>query len=517
MTTGRFLTFAGVFACLSLAPAAERVEIDTGALEGTKDAAGIRTFLGIPFAAPPVGNLRWKGPKPPEKWSGVRPATEFGPRCMQNQIYSDMIFREKGPSEDCLSLNVWTPAAKAGAGLPVMVWIFGGGFQAGGTSEPRQDGAKLATKGVVVVSMNYRLGVFGFLAHPELTKESDRNASGNYGLMDQTAALEWVKRNIREFGGDPRNVTIFGESAGSFSVSAQMASPLPRGLFHKAIGESGALLGASLPAATLARAEANGVEFAKALGANTLAEMRAKSAADVLATATKQGPGIRFSANIDGYFIPQSPLEIYAGGKQAPVPLLAGWNADEQGPGGLFGREPQTLENYKAVVEKRFGDNAPRVLAAYPAHDDASAKRAAADLAGDQFIGYATWKWIERQSALPNGPAVYRYHFEQAPPASEGGVSRGAYHSAEIEFVFGMLAESRKLPWRDEDRKVSDMMMTYWSNFARKGDPNGPGLPQWQAYNRNDSKSVMHLKVNPEVTSDDGRARYELLDSLARR
>ena len=364
--------------------------------------------------------------------------------------------------------------------------------------------------------MNYRLGVFGFLSHPELTKESDRNASGNYGLMDQTAALEWVKRNIREFGGDAANVTIFGESAGSFSVSAQMASPMARGLFHKAIGESGALLGRSLPA-TLARSEANGVEFMKALAATTLGEMRAKPATDVLAVATKLGPGIRFSSNIDGYFIPESPLDIYAHGKQAPVPLLAGWNMDEQGPGGIFGKESQTLENYKPAIEKRFGDNAAKVLAAYPADSDQTAKRAAADLAGDQFIAYSTWKWIERQSSLPNGPAVYRYHFEQAPPAPEGGVSNGAFHSSDIEFVFGMQAESRKLPWRDEDRKVSEMMMSYWSNFAKKGDPNGAGLLEWPAYNRSPSKPVMHLKANPDVTSDDNRARYELLDSLPAR
>src|SRR3954453_12514777 len=197
MTTGRLLMLSGVLGCLSLV-AADRVKVDTGLLEGTKNPAGVSSFLGIPFAAPPTGELRWKAPREPEKWTGVRQATEFGPRCMQNSIYSDMIFRDKGPSEDCLYLNIWTPAAKAGAGLPVMVWIYGGGFQAGGSSEPRQDGSKLAAKGVVVVSMNYRLGVFGFLAHPELTKESDRNASGNYGLMDQTAALEWVKRNIHE-------------------------------------------------------------------------------------------------------------------------------------------------------------------------------------------------------------------------------------------------------------------------------------------------------------------------------
>lgn len=253
------------FGCLALSVvAAGQVRTESGAVEGATSADGkIQIFKGIPFAAPPVGPLRWKEPQPVAPWQGVRKATDFGPRCMQGNVFGDMAFRDSGPSEDCLHLNVWTPKTSASAKLPVMVWIYGGGFQAGATSEGRQDGENLAHKGVVVVSMNYRLGVFGFFSHPELTKESPHHASGNYGLLDQAAALEWVHKNIAAFGGDPDNVTIFGESAGSFSVCAQMASPHSKNLIAKAIGESGAFFGRTLTAKSLADSEKAGVEFAQ--------------------------------------------------------------------------------------------------------------------------------------------------------------------------------------------------------------------------------------------------------------
>jgi para-nitrobenzyl esterase len=298
----------------------------SGQIEGSKSADGkIRIYKGIPFAAPPIGELRWKAPQPVAAWSGVRQATEFGARCMQGRPYDDMVFRDQGPNEDCLYLNVWTPAESARAKLPVMVWIYGGGYAAGATSEPRQDGEALARKGVVVVSMNYRLGIFGFFAHPELTKESGRNASGNYGLMDQTAALVWVRDNIAAFGGDPGKVTIFGESAGSLSVSAQMVSPTARGLFHRAIGESGAFFGNTMRTAMLADSEATGVKFGSSLEAQSLADLRAKPAQELLDAQLKAGRGgPRFTPNIDGYFFPELPAQIYAEGKQARVPLLAG-------------------------------------------------------------------------------------------------------------------------------------------------------------------------------------------------
>lgn len=487
--------------------AADQVRTESGTVEGSAGADGIRAFKGIPFAAPPVGTLRWKAPQPAVKWSGVRQAVEFGPRCMQAQVFSDMIFRDNGPSEDCLSLNVWTPAKSAKEKLPVMVWIFGGGFMAGGTSEPRQDGENLAKRGVVVVSMNYRLGVFGFFSHPELTKESDRRASGNYGLMDQRAALEWVKRNIAAFGGDPRNVTIFGESAGSFSVSAQMASPLSRGLFHKAIGESGAMFSATLAAKPLGETEQAGAQFGSSIGAPSLAELRAKPAAELLELARKQ-TAVRFTANIDGYFLPESPLAIFSAGKQSQVPLLAGWNADENNYRTFFAKLEPTLDNYKERARAQFGDRADEFLKLYPATTEEEVKRSASDLAGDQFIGYSTWKWMDVHARTGHSP-VWRYRFEQAPPATP---SRGAYHSAEIEFVFGALA-SKKLPWRPEDQKVSDLMMGYWSNFAKKGDPNGSGLPEWPRYDAATGWQILHISEAPSVTPDPHRKRYEFLDS----
>src|ERR1039457_4016268 len=287
------------------AQTASHVQLSTanGILEGVVSADGeVRTFKGVPYAAPPVGPLRWKAPQPAAPWTGVRKATGYGARCMQAPIYSDMIFHDSGPSEDCLYLNLWMRATPVQPKLPVMVWIYGGGFAAGATSEPRQDGGNLSKKGVVVVSMNYGLGIFGFFSHPALARESGHNAAGNYGLLDQVAALKWVKDNIADFGGDPGNVTIFGESAGSFSVSALMASPLSQGLFRRAIGESGAYFGDTLRAQLRAETEKAGVEFAKSsLGTDSIEALRAQPAADVLEAASKQGAP-RFVPNIDGYF-----------------------------------------------------------------------------------------------------------------------------------------------------------------------------------------------------------------------
>jgi para-nitrobenzyl esterase len=433
---------------------------------------------------------------------------EFGAHCMQANVFGDMNFRDKGPSEDCLYLNVWTPAASSKEQLPVMVWIYGGGFAAGATSEPRQDGENLAKKGVVVVSMNYRLNVFGFFTHAELAKESTHDASGNYGLLDQVAALQWVHRNISGFGGDPANVTIFGESAGSFSVSALMASPLSQGLFQRAIGESGAFFGSSLHLKPLAQAEEADAKFAESIGAHSLVELRAKPAAELLQAAAKQN-AVRFAPDIDGYFLPRSVREIFASGQQSHVPLLAGWNRDEGSYRGIFGKDEPTAANFIAFAHKHFGDQADEFLKLYPADSDEQSKRSAQDLAGDQFIAYSTWKWLEMQSATGNA-TLYRYEFDDAPPALANAESRGAYHSAEIEFVFGMLA-SKNLPWRTEDKELSDLMSSYWSNFAKTGDPNGTGLPAWPAYNR-DHYTVMHLDANSHATPDDHRGRYEFLD-----
>lgn len=546
MKTSIKLVFALAVVMAGSAWALEPVLTDKGLVEGKMstdsmkqnpsgtlhDTAKIRIYLGIPYAAPPVGELRWKAPQPAASWKGTFKATQFGHRPMQGQIWDDMIFYDPGPSEDCLTLNVWAPAvsdagpfikgsgttksgpqleASAQVKLPVMVWIYGGGFIAGGTSEARQHGENLARKGVVVVTFNYRLGVFGFLAHPELSKES--GGSGNYGLMDQVAALQWVKTNIAAFGGDPNNVTIFGESAGSFSVSALMASPLAKGLFQKAIGESGSLLGGKFAPKPLAAAEENGSKFAGSVGAKSLKDLRAKSAEDLLKAAWKPDP-FRFGTVEDGVFLPKSIRKIYTSGKQSRVPLLAGWNADEGGADWVL-KGAATKENFAQMAKEQFGDKAKMFLKVYAAKTEEGIKRAAADLAGDQFIGHSTWKWMELHSATARKP-IYRYQFDQALPQPEGKPSRGAYHSAEIEFVFGVL-DSKKLPWRPEDRKVSELMMDYWSNFAKTGDPNGPGLPKWPLYNSKSRFRVMHISTDPQVHPDHHRARYLFLDKAEKR
>ncbi|HEY7303602.1 MAG TPA: carboxylesterase/lipase family protein [Bryobacteraceae bacterium] len=494
--------------------AADVVKTDKGAMEGARSAdSKIRIFKGIPFAAPPVGDLRWKAPQPVASWGGVRKAVEFGPRCMQTNVFGDMVFRDKGPSEDCLYLNVWTPAKAADAHLPVMVWVYGGGFVAGATSEPRQDGENLARKGVVVVSMNYRLGIFGFLALPELAKESGHKASGNYGLLDQVAALQWVRGNIAAFGGNPDNITIFGESAGSFSVSALMASPLSKDLIHKAIGESGAFFGKTLGAKSLAESEEADAKFARqSLGTDSLAALRAKPADQLLATT--KGPGaFRFAPNIDGYFLPESVPAIYASANQAHVPLLAGWNGDEGSYHAIFQHEAPTAQNFRTWARTHYGDKTDELLKVYPASTDEQAKRSAQDLAGDQFIGFSTWKWLDMQLQTGNSP-VYRYKFEDAPPPPTDHSeteSHGAYHSAEIEFVFEALP-SKNLPWRPDDRKLSDVMSSYWANFAKKSDPNGNGLPKWPRYNKEGGYQVMHLKADSQAAPAQHMARYEFLD-----
>jgi len=501
-----------------LAALPTQIKTQSGIVEGMASPDGkVRAFEGIPFAAPPVGKFRWQAPQPVTAWDGVKKATEFGARCMQAPIYPDMVFRDPGPSEDCLYLNVWTPANSADAHLPVMVWIYGGGFQAGAASEPRQDGSKLAEKGVVVVSMNYRLGIFGFFAHPGLTKESEHHASGNYGLMDQAAAIDWVHKNIAGFGGDPNKVTIFGESAGSISVCAQMASPLSKGLIAGAIGESGSMFMLGPMTLPLEQAEQQGEKFGTAIGAADLDALRAIPAEQLLSDVQKQQMGFRFWPDLDGYFFTESPSATFAAGQQAHVPLLAGWNKDEQSSAGFFGKEAQTMENYKARMKELYGEHADEVMKLYPAATEEQMKESAGALAGDRFIAYSTWKWIDDQIQTGDKP-VYRYHFEQAPPQPEGTPSHGAYHSADIEYVFETL-DSKKLPWTEADRKLSEMMSSYWTNFAKNGDPNGKGLPKWPRDDKRDGYEVMHLVDNattsPHAAKSTVRARYELIERLA--
>jgi len=521
------LALAMAFAASGLA--ADQVRTTAGLLEGLgPSASGARAFLGIPFAAPPVGDLRWRAPQPVTPWPGVRKAVAFGPRCAQGRIYDDMVFRDE-PSEDCLYLNVWTPAKSASARLPVMVWIYGGGFQAGSASEPRQDGGRLAGKGVVVVSMNYRLGVFGFLAHPALTRESGHGASGNWALLDQIAALRWVKANVAAFGGDPGNVTIFGESAGSFAVSALMASPLARGLFHRAIGESGAFFTTdreTLAPPSLAASEELGVRFAASIGEDSLTGLRRRSAEDVLQAALKHRDGDPrrpwFSVSIDGYVLPTAPPAVFAAGEQSKVPLLAGWNADEVRDGVVLAKDRPTAASFAKQARERFGDKADAVLAVYPATSDAEALESAAALASDLFISHATWQWIEAQRKTGGSP-VYRYSFDRKIPVAPGtkvnGVPAtaddiGARHAGEIEYVFGALDSVPDVTWKAEDRQLSDLMMSYWANFARSGAPNGPGLPPWPRYAAEGGFPVMHLDAKSQAAPDTLRARYEALDAL---
>jgi para-nitrobenzyl esterase len=495
-----------------------QVTTTNGIIEGTlTNNNQIRAFKGIPFAAPPVGNLRWQPPQPAANWKGIGPAKDFGSHCIQSSGYPDMIFHDPGPSEDCLTLNVWTPANAKPGSLPVMVWIYGGGFSSGGTSESRQDGRFLATRNVVVVSMNYRLGIFGFFALPELTAESPHHSSGNYGLLDQTAALTWVKNNIAAFGGDPSNITIFGESAGSISVSAQMASPLALGLFAKAIGESGGALYGSGPATpTREFAEQRNAAFAQtAFGTSSLANLRKLSADDILkaATAKTTPPPPRFWPDIDGYFLPDSVASIYAAGKQSHVPLLAGWNADEARDRATMAKTKPTTASFAATAQSDFGDNAQKFLSLYPATTDAEAFVSAGDYAGDRFIDYSTWRWLEAQVATGNA-SVFRYRFDLGSPGDKNHKAiLGAFHSDDIEYVFGTLDSRPGAAWRPEDRKLSDQIGAYWTNFARTGDPNGPGLPLWPIY-KPEQWPVMHLDAKSEAKPDTRRDRYLFLDSV---
>ncbi len=472
-----------------------RVRVAEGALEGTVE-GDVRSFKGVPFAAPPVGDLRWREPQPAQPWKGVKMADHFGSRPMQLPLYGDMMFRSPDVSEDCLTLNVWAPPT--GKKLPVLAYSYGGGFQAGAADEKRYDGASMARRGIVAITVNYRLGVFGFLAHPELTKESPHQASGNYGLLDQAAAIRWVRRNAAAFGGDPKHITIAGESAGSYSVSAQMASPLARGLIAGAIGESGSLLpGRTAP---LADAERNGAAFGSTIGAPTLAALRAMPAAALL-DAAKNG---RFGVDVDGYFFPTSPLEIYQTGKQAHVPLLAGWNAAESGAGGVLGRDPATAENFGKALDRLYPGHGDEARRAYPAASDAAALRAATDLASDRFIGFGTWKWTDLH-AKTGRAWVFRYFYTQPRPGET------AAHSAEIEYALGNLDLNTHYAWTDDDRKTSTAIQAYFENFIKMGNPNGVGLPAWPPLQQG---SVMHLGPSPMAEPETRTARYGFLDSL---
>jgi para-nitrobenzyl esterase len=531
----------GILLTTALAASASgqnRVKTANGMVEGVSEKTSrIRAFKGIPFAAPPVGDLRWQPPQPVQDWQGVRQTNQFGPRCMQRAVFGDMGFRSNGMSEDCLYLNVWTPAKSNKEQLPVLVYFYGGGFIAGDGSEWRYDGESMATKGIVTLTVNYRLGVFGFLAHPELTKESSRRASGNYGLLDQSAALLWVQKNIAAFGGDPKKVNIAGESAGSISVSAQMASPLSKDLIAGAIGESGSLIG-TLSAVSLTAAEESGVKFANLVGASSLAALRAMPAEQLLEASGK--PGAPYPApTIDGYLFPKPPVEIFAAGEQAHVPLLVGSNSEESGYSGVLGREQPTLENYHKALQRLYGDKADEVFKFYPATTETEVIDAAQNLASDRFIGFSTWKWLDLATRTGGKPTYY-YNYARPRPAMRaemgdataglaGGVvkgsaaasappnsprppkPRGAVHSAEIEYAMGNLDSNKVYAWTPDDQKVSRVMQEYFANFIKSGNPNGPGLPTWPTF---DTGQRLTIDTETRAEGEKVRARYQFLEQF---
>ncbi len=501
----------GWSACASAFAAPPAVTTAQGQIEGKLINGGaVRAFLGLPYAAPPVGLLRWKAPQPPAAWKGVRDATKFGARCSQWQIWNDYLFLDAGPSEDCLYLNVYVPArASANSRLPVMFWIHGGGYSAGAGSEPRYTNSALPGRGVVLVTINYRLGIFGFLATEELAKEGGGSA-GNYGLMDVVAALRWVNANIAAFGGDPSNVTIFGESAGSFAVSTLMGVPSARGLFHKAIGESGAAFGRTLPTLPLRTQELRDEGWVKKLlGTRSLAQLREIPAAKLVDAESKTGPGW-YTPVIDGRFLPEGILETYGEGKQARVPLLAGWNRDERA--GTLSKG-MTAVKWKAFALEQYGADANELLSAFPGRSDAEAVRSADAYTTDQFIALGAWQWVEAHAANGRAP-VYRYRFDLPAPASEvHPEGKYAFHSDELEYVFGTLDTRRGAAWRPEDRRLSEQIIRYWTNFARSGDPNGAGLPHWPRYDA--GRMLIHLDREIAAGPDADRPQFEFQSKFA--
>lgn len=451
------------------------VRVELGLVSGSAGRnPDVRVYRGIPFAAPPLGDLRWKPPQPAATWPGIRQATQFGNACMQPPFPTNGLYGSAPPpvSEDCLNLNVWTPAKSPADRLPVMVWIHGGSFVHGAGSAIGYDGENLARHGVIVVTINYRLGIFGFLALPELAAESPHHSAGNYALMDQIAALQWVHRNIEAFGGDPSRVTIFGQSAGSTAVNILMASPQAHDLFARAIGESGGSFG---PMRSLAGAEKQGEQFATRAGVthDVLQSLRAKSADDLLKATTDDD----IDATVDGWILPQSVYEIFAEGKQNDAPLIVGSNANEAA---RFGppKGYVTPEEFTADAQKRFGPLSAEFLKAYPpgaTNDDATAAYFASARDGDFAWDMRIWA---RMSVTTGHRRAYRYYFSRVPPGP--GSRLGACHAAELAYVF------QNYPFRifyqDVDKQLGETISTYWANFARTGDPNGGDGVRWPVY-----------------------------------
>lgn len=510
---------------------AVQITVENGVIEGNYDTkSGVQTYFGVPFAKPPVGDLRWKAPQPLENWVGVKETKQFGPRPMQKNVFGDMASRSNGVSEDCLYLNVWTSAKRNTKDLPVLVYFYGGGNVAGDASEPRYDGETLAKKGIVVVTCNYRLNVFGNFAHPELSAEAPYKASGNYGYLDQLAALKWVQKNIAQFGGDPKKVTIAGESAGSIAVSYQMASPLTKGLISGAIGESGAGINPTMAPVPLAEAEKQGVEFATKSGVSTLKQLRALSTRD-LYEMYDESKRFGFPVVLDGYFLPNYLPQLFAVKEQAQVPLLVGWNSAEIPAGAFMYGMPNTPENFITRVKKEYPTDFEEVLKMYPHATETEVELSATQLASDRFISYSTWKWADLHVNNSTQP-VYRYLYSKIRPelvdktlasglaggtvkadASPKPKAVGAPHACEIEYAMGNLNLVKDYAWTADDFKVSETMNEYFANFIKTGNPNGAKLPEWQAVKAGDvNPPVMIIDVESRTEKSTIENRYHFLD-----
>lgn len=456
--------------------------VEGGAISGTVE-SGVRVFKGIPFAAPPVGDLRWKPPQSVVSWDGVLACNDYGPDCPQAPYPQGSLFYSapRRQSEDCLYLNVWT-AASEGEKRPVMVWIHGGALTRGSGANQVYDGTSFARKGVVLVTINYRLGPLGYLAHPELSAESPHGSSGNYGVLDQIAALKWVRKNIAEFGGDPGRVTIFGESAGSWSVNALVASPLAKGLFHRAIGESGGSFG---PGVHLRKAgmrspsaEKIGEDFAKAAGAASLRDLRAMPAEKIVRVFNEDPEGRKFRTvvNVDGWALPDEIRNIFAQGRHNDVPVIVGSNADEMTSLTVPATIPRTIEDYRKRLNAAYGSLSEKFDSVYPVKSDADAAEAYLAVTRDVTFTLPMRTWAR----MTGRSKAWLYFFTHHPPNPQSKYLR-AYHAGEIAYVFNNLNPRNPLIG-DDDRKLSAMMQDYWINFATTGDPNGNGLPRWDHY-----------------------------------
>lgn len=465
----------------------------SGKVSGVEE-NGVQIFKGIPFAAPPVGDLRWKAPQPVTAWDGVKKCIAFGASPVQPPPIPFMCWSEeylipKEPiSEDCLYLNVWAPK-KSNSKKAVLVYIYGGGFRSGGAGCAIYDGTAMAKKDIVFVTINYRVGVFGFLAHPDLSKESAHNTSGNYALLDMVAALKWVKNNIASFGGDPNRITIAGQSAGAFAVNFLAASPLTKGLIKGAIAESGGsiLPSAIRPAMHLPQAEAIGVDFAKSLGCNTINELRKKSADEIL----NANPGA-IGPFEDGYIVPISMLQTYLNGQQNDIPTLLGWNLDDK----MIGK-PVPAKQYEEDIKKQFGANAEKILLQYPATNDEIAANSQGDLSRDQTFGVQGYTWASLQSEHGKAP-IYVYSFNRKLPPSSPANDFGAFHTGEVPYAYNNLHTVNNRPFTKADFELADQMSSYWSNFAKTGNPNGAALLNWPAYTK-ETKQIIQLDTKTQV------------------